>query len=128
MRTTLTVAMNVYGGTITSSPGPTPKAPSEVSSAVVPLAVATQYLAWLILAKASSNSSTDRPRYQRPDATTSPTNFSVADVTGGQEAYPLPRTGFPPKAAGLSAPWPTRVKANPTPAEVVVAINLRRLT
>ena len=43
--TTLTVARKVYGGTMTSSPGPTPRAPSDENNAVVPLDVATQYLA-----------------------------------------------------------------------------------
>ena len=44
-RTAFTVATNVYGGTMTSSPGPTPSATSEVMSEEVPLAMATQCLA-----------------------------------------------------------------------------------
>ena len=44
-RTAFTVATNVYGGTITSSPGPMPRAASEVMRALVPLAVARQPVA-----------------------------------------------------------------------------------
>ena len=43
--TALTVAINVYGGTITSSPGSIPMALRLVISALVPLAVARHVLA-----------------------------------------------------------------------------------
>ena len=43
--TALIVATNVYGGTMTSSPGPMPRAASDVRRALVPFAVARQCLA-----------------------------------------------------------------------------------
>ena len=56
MSTALTVATKVYGGTITSSPGPTPSAASDVMSALVPFATARQCLAPRVFAQACSNS------------------------------------------------------------------------
>src|SRR4051794_1907815 len=57
----LNVATNVYGGRMTSSPGPMFRAPSEVSNAVVPEDVARQYFALMRWAKRASNSFTRAP-------------------------------------------------------------------
>src|SRR5262245_59941743 len=51
----LNVATNVYGGRMTSSPGPTLRAPNELSSAAVPEDVATQNFAFIRSAKIFSN-------------------------------------------------------------------------
>src|SRR5436309_14629840 len=98
------VAANVYGGTITSSPGPTPRALSEVSSAVVPLAVATHPMAPTLLAQASSKRLAYLPsrRHQRPPWSTSIHAFSSLEAIFGQDGKGSVRTGLPPSNAGLA--------------------------
>ena len=55
-RTASTEAMNVNGGTITSSPAPTPAAASAHATAVEPLLTACAYLAPVIFFTSFSNS------------------------------------------------------------------------
>ena len=64
------VATKVYAGTITSSPGPTPRAPSEVISALVPLVTDRQCFAPRVLAQVSSKRLATLPPslFQRPPA------------------------------------------------------------
>src|SRR5688500_8813271 len=129
---TLNVATKVYGGRITSSPGPTFKAPSALSSAVVPDEVATQYFAFIRSAKTSSNSFT-RPespaevRPHLPERRTSRSAFSSPESQTGQAfadfalGVPAPAPEVPPWAEAAERP-----RQRPAPAVAAPPMNLRR--
>src|SRR4051812_37333383 len=90
----LNVATNVYGGRMTSSPGPMFNAPSELISAVVPDEVATQYFAPMRFANTASNSFTRAPpepvRPHTPDRRTSTNAFSSRS---SQSGHSFPESG-----------------------------------
>ena len=69
-QTALAVAMNDSEGTITSSPGPTPRTWSANASAVVQLVVATASADPTRAANCRSNSSTLGPWESQPEAIT----------------------------------------------------------
>ena len=66
------VAINVCAGTITSSPGPIPRARNGSTSASSPLPTPTQYFAPQYSAKAASNSATAAPPIYIPDSIKAP--------------------------------------------------------
>src|SRR6185503_5137819 len=89
---------------MTSSPGPTPSAESDVMSALVPLAVARQCLAPVSDAYADSNAATLSPRFHLPlRITRTSASSSLASATG-HDGNGVRRTGVPPsRAAALDA-------------------------
>ena len=117
--TAFTVAINVYGGTITSSPACTSNPCSAVNKADVPLATARQCGTPISAANFASNASTafPDPRYHFPDRSTFiQAASSFAAHTGHPGNAPV-RTGAPPNNAGFET---AAVTAAPAAAATAV--------
>ena len=135
--TTLYVAINVYGETITSSPTPISSTCKAVIRALVPFTVQTQRLAPINSAYFFSNSETvsPLPLNQFPLRSMDRTDFSADLSQTGQEGQGLVLTGLPPRTASLLAfllalPYAGIVReatAAIVPAEAAV-INCRLVT
>src|ERR1035437_689518 len=129
-RTVLMVAMKVYGGTITSSPGSTPRTFKEMKSAAVPLQVASDCFAPVREANASSNFFTywPLPRNQWPLRRTSRRAFSSVRSNFGQESKGLVRALGPPRSAGFGGVAAPRavLACRKTPAAGSAATKRRR--
>ena len=122
---------NVTGGTITSSPGPMPRAASEVIRALVPFAVARQPLAPVSVAYACSNAATCCPRNHLPLRTTPRSASSSRASATGHDGNGVRRTGAPPSSAGPDCAVPrerARVAVARAPPVTTVPMNLRRVT
>ena len=125
-KTAFTVAINVYGGTITSSPACTSNPCKAVNSAAVPLATARQCGTPRAAANFASNASTafPEPRYHFPDRNT-PTHAasSFEDQTGHPGNGPI-RIGSPPSSAGFEpAPETAAPAATATAVRLVICQN-----
>ena len=101
MRAALAVAMNVYGGTITSSPGPMPSALRATDSAIVPFTVAIAWRAAWSLANSTSSSLTKVPSMdpQTPERRARSSASSSSRPKTGHAAKGFVRTGVPPLMA-----------------------------
>ncbi len=79
----MAVAAKVKDGTITSSPGPSPRASSERCSADVPELTATQYAAPVTGANSSSNAFTSGPCTTMPlRSTRTAASMSASEISG----------------------------------------------
>src|SRR5699024_5600683 len=90
------VAMNVWEGTITSSPGPTPRARSPISTASSPVPTPTQSSAWHSSANSLSNAVTSGPRTYQPD---SRTRFKASPTS-------VPTSAFAAATSKNGTNWP----------------------
>ncbi len=99
--TAAALAMNVYGGTTTSSPTPTPAARSAATRASVPLQTHTQCAAPWNAANSASNASVREPCVlpQLPEVSTSPRASASDGSEVGQSGNGRERTGAPPWTA-----------------------------
>src|SRR5687768_8500232 len=121
--------INVYGGTITSSPACTSSPCSAVKSADVPFATARQCGAPNAAANFASNASTalPDPRYHFPDRNTRVQAASSFDASTGHPGNGSFRTGSPPSNAGFVPAADTAVAAAATATAVRLVICPHRI-
>src|SRR5690606_30616328 len=123
-------AINVYGVSITSSPGPTPKLVNAVIKAFVPFTTVKHRSVPMVFAHCSSNFRVTSARDHTPLRITSSNFFSsVAGFHCGHLGHSLlAKMGFPPRMAGLAAietflPNAHGATAIPTPNKELSEIN-----